>query len=157
LELRNKIRPKVIHVIGNGKEVSMWSDNWSDMGHLTQFVTYKDIHDARINEECSVADMIDDNKWIWPKQWVNKFTQLRNLHVLLLNDEKSDAVKWRKCNGQMIDFTVRDVWWDMKCAQDKVNWWKVIWFSQCNPRCAFILWLAVKSKLATQDHMMKWN
>nr|GEX22108.1 hypothetical protein [Tanacetum cinerariifolium] len=131
LELKNKIMPKIIHVIGNGKDVSMWSDNWSDMGHLTQFVTYKDIHDARINEECSVVDMIDDNKWIWPEQWVNKFTQLRNLHVPLLNNEKSDAVKWRKCNGQMIEFSVRDIWWDMKCAQNKVHWWKVIW---CNPR-----------------------
>nr|GEU71832.1 hypothetical protein [Tanacetum cinerariifolium] len=123
LYLRNKIRPKIIHVIGNVKDVSMWSDNWSDMGHLTQFVTYKDIHDARINEECSVVDMIDDNKWIWPEQ-------------------------------RMIEFSVRDIWWDMKCAQNKVYWWKVIW---CNPRCAFVFWLAVKGKLATQDHMMKWN
>ncbi|GJZ13730.1 hypothetical protein Tco_0548960 [Tanacetum coccineum] len=82
-ELRNKIRLNIIHVI--------------------------DIHDARINEECSVADMIDDNKWIWSEQWVNKFTQLRNLHVPLLNNKKSDVVKWRKCNGQMIEFSVRNV------------------------------------------------
>ncbi|GKC86929.1 RNA-directed DNA polymerase, eukaryota, reverse transcriptase zinc-binding domain protein, partial [Tanacetum coccineum] len=34
---------------------------------------------------------------------------------------------------------------------------KVIWFTQCNPRCAFILWMAIQEKLATQDKMMKWS
>ncbi|GJX25477.1 RNA-directed DNA polymerase, eukaryota, reverse transcriptase zinc-binding domain protein [Tanacetum coccineum] len=68
LELRDEIKPKIIHEIGNSIKVSIWNDNWSDMGYLNQLVTYKDIHDARINENCSVVDMIKDNKWIWPEQ-----------------------------------------------------------------------------------------
>ncbi|GKB24961.1 RNA-directed DNA polymerase, eukaryota, reverse transcriptase zinc-binding domain protein [Tanacetum coccineum] len=51
LELRNKIRPYTFHQIGNGEDVSMWNDNWCDLGHLKQFVTNKDIHEARIQAE----------------------------------------------------------------------------------------------------------
>nr|GEU68378.1 RNA-directed DNA polymerase, eukaryota, reverse transcriptase zinc-binding domain protein [Tanacetum cinerariifolium] len=127
LELRNKIRPHRVHIIGNGKNVSMWND----MGYLKQFATNKDIHDARLNENCCVADMIENNEWIWPGKWKN--------------------------NGQMVEFSIRDVWLDMKCVHPNVSWWKIIRFPQCNPRCAFILWMSVKEKLATQDKMVKWN
>ncbi|GJS53317.1 RNA-directed DNA polymerase, eukaryota, reverse transcriptase zinc-binding domain protein [Tanacetum coccineum] len=144
LDLKYKIRHNIIHVIGN--------DNWSEMGYLKQYVTDRDIHDARIDKDCCVSDMIEENEWVWPKQWVRKFTQKLSLVFLSLEtsqiqestpcydigytteNDKKDTVKWRKRNGQMVDFSIRDVWWDMKCVQNSVPWWKVIWFSQCNPR-----------------------
>ncbi|GKB87696.1 RNA-directed DNA polymerase, eukaryota, reverse transcriptase zinc-binding domain protein [Tanacetum coccineum] len=45
---------------GNGINVPMWTDNWSDVGWLKQFVTDKDIHKARLNTKCSIVDMIED-------------------------------------------------------------------------------------------------
>ncbi|GJT52831.1 RNA-directed DNA polymerase, eukaryota, reverse transcriptase zinc-binding domain protein [Tanacetum coccineum] len=51
-----------------GKLQLIQNDNWYNLGHLSQFVTQKDIHDARMDEDCSVADMIDNNKWVWPEQ-----------------------------------------------------------------------------------------
>ncbi|GJU01943.1 RNA-directed DNA polymerase, eukaryota, reverse transcriptase zinc-binding domain protein [Tanacetum coccineum] len=99
LKLRNKIRPHIVHVIGNGKNVSMWNDNWSDIGYLKQFMTSKDVHDARINEDCSVADILEDSELTWPDQWVKKFTLLRHLKVPLFNNDQEDAIKWRKRNG----------------------------------------------------------
>ncbi|GJS28519.1 RNA-directed DNA polymerase, eukaryota, reverse transcriptase zinc-binding domain protein [Tanacetum coccineum] len=63
LDLRNKIRPYIIHKVGNGKRISMWNDNWSNHGFLKQFVTDRDIHDARISENCCVADLIENGKW----------------------------------------------------------------------------------------------
>ncbi|GKA74998.1 hypothetical protein Tco_0781376 [Tanacetum coccineum] len=74
-----------------------------------KYVTDKDIHDVRINENCCVADVIENNEWVWPEQWVRNFTHLRQLKVPLLDNEKVDTVKWRKRNGQMIEFSVRDV------------------------------------------------
>ncbi|GJV47845.1 RNA-directed DNA polymerase, eukaryota, reverse transcriptase zinc-binding domain protein [Tanacetum coccineum] len=133
LELRDKIRPHIIHIVGNGRNVSMWKDSWNEMGHLSSFVTNKDIYDARIDENCSVAEMI------------------------MNNDDHEDYVKWKKNNGVLVDFSIKEAWRDLKCVQPTVPWWKVIWFSHCNPRCAFILWMAIKGKLATQDKMMKWN
>nr|GEZ10239.1 hypothetical protein [Tanacetum cinerariifolium] len=36
-----------------------------------------------------------------------------------------------------------------------MEWWKVIWFPQNIPRKAFVLWLASKEKLITQDKLSK--
>ncbi|GKB32581.1 RNA-directed DNA polymerase, eukaryota, reverse transcriptase zinc-binding domain protein, partial [Tanacetum coccineum] len=90
-------------------------------------------------------------------QWVEKFPILRQLKVPLLNKDLEDIVKWKKRNGQMVELSIRDVWWDMKCGQTSVFWWYIVWFPQCNPMCAFILWMTVKEKLATHDRMMKWS
>ncbi|GKG14823.1 RNA-directed DNA polymerase, eukaryota, reverse transcriptase zinc-binding domain protein, partial [Tanacetum coccineum] len=40
--------------------------------------------------------------------------------------------------------------------RNKVHWDKLVWFSQCIPRHTFILWLAIKEKLVTQDKIIKW-
>ncbi|GJR79018.1 zinc finger, CCHC-type containing protein [Tanacetum coccineum] len=48
-----------------------------------------------------------------------------------LNEYEKDCVKWK--NGD------------------------VVWFPQCNPRNAFIVWMAILGKLYTQDRIQKWN
>ncbi|GJR29867.1 hypothetical protein Tco_1106099 [Tanacetum coccineum] len=79
LELRDKIRPHIVHIIGNGRYISMWNDYWNEMGQLSNFVTNKEIYDARMDENSCVADMIMENEWVWPKNWARKFTQLEKL------------------------------------------------------------------------------
>ncbi|GKA77311.1 hypothetical protein Tco_0783772, partial [Tanacetum coccineum] len=64
---------------GNGRYISMWNDYWNEMGQLSNFVTNKEIYDARIDENSCVADMIMENEWVWPKNWARKFTQLEKL------------------------------------------------------------------------------
>ncbi|GJX72018.1 reverse transcriptase domain, reverse transcriptase zinc-binding domain protein [Tanacetum coccineum] len=39
----------------------------------------------------------------------------------------------------------------------KVDWYHVVWFTQFQPRQAFILWLAILGRLATQDRVEKWS
>ena len=44
----------------------------------------------------------------------------------------------------------------MKVCYPKVIWFKHVWFSQCIPRHSFILWMAVKGRLKTQDRISRW-
>ena len=57
----------------------------------------------------------------------------------------------------MVNFSTNEVWRDFKEDLPVVKWWKAIWFSQCNPRWAFTLWMAVRRKPLTQDRMLKWT
>lgn len=45
---------------------------------------------------------------------------------------------------------IRDNW-------PKVGWAHIIWFPQCNPRHAFIIWLAIQGRLSTEDRMHLWQ
>lgn len=39
----------------------------------------------------------------------------------------------------------------------KVKWYNHLWFTQCVPKCAFVLWLTLKNKLMTKDRILQWN
>ncbi|GKB46101.1 ribonuclease H-like domain-containing protein, partial [Tanacetum coccineum] len=38
-----------------------------------------------------------------------------------------------------------------------INWYDVMWFSNCIPRYAFHFWLVMKRKLKTQDTLRQWD
>ena len=66
LEMRNKLRPFIVHIVGKGTDISMSNNNWSPIGHLKKFISNRMLYDARLMEDSSVADMIEDGKWKWP-------------------------------------------------------------------------------------------
>ncbi|GKF21335.1 hypothetical protein Tco_0069973, partial [Tanacetum coccineum] len=107
LELRNKVRPFFVHTVGKGKNISMWNDNWCTLGNLKKFISNIMLSDARIEENCSIADMIENDIWNWPPEW--------------------DTA------GKMIDFSVKNAWWDLRDKQNSVSWWKIDRIMKWNP------------------------
>nr|XP_043608802.1 uncharacterized protein LOC122580603 [Erigeron canadensis] len=100
--------------------------------------------------------MIKDSKWNWPLGWINRVLELGNLSVPVLHNDVADKVIWKNNNGNEVDFSVGRVWKDTRECGSKVRWSKVVWFSQCVPSHAFILWLAMRDRMQTQDRMAKW-
>ncbi|GKD28050.1 hypothetical protein Tco_1234264 [Tanacetum coccineum] len=45
-----------------------------------------------------------------------------------------DEVKWKNSEGKLIDFNIKNAWWDLRDKKETVKWWKMKWFPQCNPR-----------------------
>nr|GEV46804.1 RNA-directed DNA polymerase, eukaryota, reverse transcriptase zinc-binding domain protein [Tanacetum cinerariifolium] len=66
------------------------------------------------------------------------------------------AWKERTNNGNFKAFSCNQDLKVLRTLNDKVQWWKVIWFSQNIPRQAFVLWMAMKKKLVTQDKLALW-
>ena len=64
---------------------------------------------------------------------------------------------WKDKNGKIVDYSTKTVYNTLSQSGRVVKWNKVVWFSQCNPRMAFILWMAMRCKLQTQDRIMRWN
>ena len=134
----------------------MWYDYWYRTGPLSTFISNKCIYDARMKCNATVADMIENNNWCWPNEWYNKYPILNQIQVPQLVASNNDIVKWRTKAGQLINFSTQKAWDDLKVELPVVKWYKAVWFSQCNPRWAFTLWMAIKRKLLTKDRMMKW-
>jgi hypothetical protein len=40
---------------------------------------------------------------------------------------------------------------------EKVIWYKLVWFSLAIPKQAFILWLAMRDRLPTWERLLKWG
>lgn len=54
------------------------------------------------------------------------------------------------------EYFVKIAWESLRENEPKIDWSQVVWFSQCTPKHAFILWLAIQGKLLTQDRMIAW-
>ncbi|GKB71204.1 RNA-directed DNA polymerase, eukaryota, reverse transcriptase zinc-binding domain protein [Tanacetum coccineum] len=96
LEMRYKVRPFFVHVVGNGKDIDIWSDNWCTISHMNQLISNSMLSDARIND-----------------------------NFLRLNENMKDEVKWKSSEGKLIDFNIKNAWWDLRDKMESVKWWKV--------------------------------
>ncbi|PWA40519.1 RNA-directed DNA polymerase, eukaryota, Reverse transcriptase zinc-binding domain protein [Artemisia annua] len=141
----------------NGRTVSMWFDNWSSIGPLHQYITYRDLYDARLDVDLKVSEMVRDNNWVWPSEWYRKFNVVTNIEVPDINPNKCDEVVWKTSSGMEKDFAVKNVCRELRSNVPVVTWWKLVWYSQCIPKHAFILWIAINNRMNTQDRLQKWG
>ncbi|GJY35773.1 RNA-directed DNA polymerase, eukaryota, reverse transcriptase zinc-binding domain protein [Tanacetum coccineum] len=72
--------------------VSMWFDNWSEIGPLFQYITYRDIYDERLDRGLKVSDMIDNSGWMWPNDWYGKFPMITSLNVPTISTGSDDKI-----------------------------------------------------------------
>ncbi|PWA90893.1 RNA-directed DNA polymerase, eukaryota, Reverse transcriptase zinc-binding domain protein [Artemisia annua] len=72
-----------------------------------------------------------------------------------LNDDIEDKIVWRTNCGKEAEFSIKVVNFDLNRLNPCVEWWKLVWYSQCIPKHTFILWLA--NRQSTQDRLMKWG
>ncbi|GKG03513.1 hypothetical protein Tco_0311149, partial [Tanacetum coccineum] len=92
-DMRDKVRPYIVNVLGDGSETSMWHDNWNVVGPISKVINNRSLYDARLSNACTVKDMIKDNRWIWPSKWKNQFPILNQVDVPSLHTRRSDMVK----------------------------------------------------------------
>lgn len=141
LNLRQEVRNHLIVKLGDGSKTSMWFDIWSPVGALHRYISYMDLYDARFNARMIIREFVDDVNGQWPPEWYHKFPMITHIQQIKIVPDKSDMVMWKKNDGS----------W----SSCRVEWSKLIWFSQNIPKHAFVLWLAVQSKLPTQDKLRK--
>ncbi|GJU22982.1 RNA-directed DNA polymerase, eukaryota, reverse transcriptase zinc-binding domain protein [Tanacetum coccineum] len=147
LSLREKVRKHIGWKIGDGKSINVWHDKWCNVSPLSDFIDSRDIYDARLGKECTLNEIISDGRWVWPEEWNSDFEVLRNVQIPVLDNEVKDKATWITNNGIEKCFTVGNVWTDMICDDTKVDWFKLVWFSQSIPRHAFVTWVAIQKRL----------
>ncbi|GJU68574.1 RNA-directed DNA polymerase, eukaryota, reverse transcriptase zinc-binding domain protein [Tanacetum coccineum] len=157
LNLRSKIRNNILKKLGNGEDTNVWFDNWSNVGPICDIVPFKSRYEARLHEKSSVADMLNEKEWNWPSDWKSKFREISKIVIPNLKENVKDSTVWRDGNGKEGRFSTKKVWENFRIDLPDVNWYKVIWFTQGNPRYAFIMWLAMHIRLTTQDRLIKWG
>ncbi|GJV17832.1 RNA-directed DNA polymerase, eukaryota, reverse transcriptase zinc-binding domain protein [Tanacetum coccineum] len=127
LELRDKMKPFVVYKIRNGKKTSLWYDKWCSIAPIKDIIPNRLMLEARFKGNETVKEGIVNYTVLW-----------------LSTDNKESK------------FSSKLAWLSLKENWPKVEWSKIVWFSQCNPKQAFILWMTIQGKLLTQDRMMTW-
>ncbi|GKA88883.1 RNA-directed DNA polymerase, eukaryota, reverse transcriptase zinc-binding domain protein [Tanacetum coccineum] len=96
LGLRDKIMDFVNVKLGNGKSCIIWFDKWHSRGPLSKLIDHRTIGLAGLDINAKVIDLIDNNSWSWPIDWVGEYDDVLNVPVPALNSELEDRTYW--CN-----------------------------------------------------------
>ncbi|GKA83227.1 RNA-directed DNA polymerase, eukaryota, reverse transcriptase zinc-binding domain protein, partial [Tanacetum coccineum] len=140
LDIRDQIKDKVVYKFGNGANISVWFDNWSEIGSLFQYITYIDLYDERLNSVLKVSDMIGNSKWKWPSEWHHKFPMITRLADPAINADIEDKIVWKTNSRMITDFFVSIVKHDLNrqslidslTTQDKLQKWGNLVVNRCS-------------------------
>ncbi|PWA46435.1 RNA-directed DNA polymerase, eukaryota, Reverse transcriptase zinc-binding domain protein [Artemisia annua] len=103
----------------------------------------------------TVKEFVMDESGQWPAEWSYKFPTITQLQQIVLNPERKDMLLWKRNDGSLHKFSIRQAYRDMIENGESVNWHKLVWFYHNIPNHAFILWLAIQMKLPTQYKIKK--
>ncbi|XP_021996307.1 uncharacterized protein LOC110893509 [Helianthus annuus] len=135
---------------------SAWYDRWCECGPLASFISPRIILAAGFSLHDSVKDVWADGSWKWPTAWRDLFPVLIQLDNLQLNPNSRDRFLW-KDGDKSYDHSSACVWQSIRARETEVDLVNVVWFSQCIPRHAFLMWLIMRRKLLTQDKILQWD
>nr|GEV17300.1 hypothetical protein [Tanacetum cinerariifolium] len=63
MEIKDTVKSKIIHVLGNGRNTSMWYDKWHPQGPLCAMISRRARYEAGLSKSINVSDMIEDGNW----------------------------------------------------------------------------------------------
>ncbi|GJY20379.1 hypothetical protein Tco_0392945 [Tanacetum coccineum] len=96
----------MVYKIGNRKDTSLWYDNRSQIGPLSQLISQRDIYDARLYRDMKVCEMIKNGKWCWPEEWYERFPMITSIDVSKFNSLTADKIIWKDNDGEWDKFSV---------------------------------------------------
>ncbi|KAJ0455366.1 putative reverse transcriptase zinc-binding domain-containing protein [Helianthus annuus] len=102
------------------------------------------------------SDIYSNFTWRWPVAWRDSFPVLIQLDQLTFDPNKEDKLLWRT-GDPFRDFSSACAWDSIRHREMDVEWCPIVWFAQCIPRHAFLMWLIMRRKLLTQDKILKWD
>ncbi|GKC14629.1 RNA-directed DNA polymerase, eukaryota, reverse transcriptase zinc-binding domain protein [Tanacetum coccineum] len=144
--MRDKVKKHIGWKLRNGKLVNVWHDQWCGVSPLSEFISSRDVYDARLKDNCTVKEVIQDGRWVWPNEWSSDFEKLRQIQIPVLKENCKDCDVWITRLGKELKFKIGEVWKDLCRNNAKVDWCSMVWFPQAIPRHAFVLWLAYKRR-----------
>ncbi|GJV35561.1 RNA-directed DNA polymerase, eukaryota, reverse transcriptase zinc-binding domain protein [Tanacetum coccineum] len=143
----------------NGMRKSIWeaeSNNNDSHG-------WKELMKIRDKIKPYVMFKIGDGKSIsvWHDKWceigpLDKYPEISQIEVPILSNKK-DSVMWVCEGNKAMKYTTKAAWLTLRDNWPKVDWYHMVWYSQCSPKQAIILWMTIQRKLLTQDRMKVWE
>ena len=64
---------------------------------------------------------------------------------------------WKEKSGFKQRFSTSETWLLLRESKTECFWARGIWFSQANPKFAFMAWLSIRDRMSTLDRASRWS
>ena len=111
------------------------------------------IYDAGLPRNATVSTIIHEGSWRWPLANSTELLILKEetTNLSFLPTDGSDTIKWLLSSSGR--FSTSSAWDQVRESKPQVFWKHIVWYPGNLPKASFILWLAVRRKLGTQDRL----
>nr|GEV32463.1 hypothetical protein [Tanacetum cinerariifolium] len=109
LHVCNMVRPFIWFRVGDGSKATAWFDKWCYVGPLADIISNSDIYGARYSRSAKVKDIIVNDFWGWPNDWMLKYLELGTIGVPHLSNA-SDMLVRTNLSNENVSFSVAAVW-----------------------------------------------
>ena len=153
LQLRPLYRPLIKYIVGHGRNISLWFDNWLPSGPIQASLGDRVIYDSGLSRTATVAEITLGNLWRWPVANSPELLILKEetSNLSFFPSDKQDSIAW--VPSTLGIFSTRSAWENIRHSKAIVMWRHIVWFPGNIPRASFILWLAIRCRLGTQDRL----
>lgn len=156
LNLRGEFRRFFKMEVGDGSSVFFWHDSWVLNRPLFDRFSSREIASLGFSEEDKVSEFIINDIVQWPPEVIVKWPELRET-LVTINVNRIDKARWVSRDGRLGVFKSSSTWNDFREIYPEAGWIHLVWFSNLIPKHSFILWLAIRNKLMTQERMQVWQ
>ncbi|GKC61991.1 hypothetical protein Tco_1089589, partial [Tanacetum coccineum] len=108
LSLRDNIRRNVGYKICNGRGCFIWYDKWHSNGPLCRVISNDMVKSSGFDLKAKVADFVGDNGWKWPSRWKDRFKDVLDVPVLVLDQDRDDMTLWFNKHNKEVRFSVKE-------------------------------------------------
>ncbi|XP_031247322.1 uncharacterized protein LOC116105039 [Pistacia vera] len=157
LRMREMLRKHFVVKLGDGRSTFLWYDSWHPLGALDEIVPTNFFYDSELDQQARVSDVLVNGQWTWPDCPREAYLQIISQGSPASSNPPHDVVMWRSSDGKLLNYSSRHSWHDLGPTGNMAPWSSIVWTGTCIPKHSFILWLAIKGKLVTQDRMQAWT
>lgn len=145
--------------IKNGSSTSFWFDNWSPLGRLFERTGPHGAIDMGIPLDATVETVMGCSRR--RRHRVDIFNQIEaEIRCLFTKDDAAgnDIPLWKfSANTFKRTFSTKGTWNLIRTTNERVDWYKGVWFPYATPKYSFLMWLALHDRLSTGDRLKLWN
>lgn len=133
LRLRILITQRVWVLPGNGQTCRFWTDPWTDLGPLFNYIGANGPQITGIPRSAALHSLWSNGGWIMPAERSPRLEELQ-IHMITLSlGDSVDTLQWR-VNGQLSNsFKSSTVYHLIREQKPQVPWEKVIWIKKGIP------------------------
>ncbi|GKC04702.1 hypothetical protein Tco_0996312 [Tanacetum coccineum] len=84
--------------------------SWDFLGSFKKLIDHRMISLVGLSTNTKVIDMIENNYWNWPIDYIGEYDTVLDVLVPILNDDLEDKVVWYNKKNKEKYFSVSDVW-----------------------------------------------
>nr|GEY15403.1 putative RNA-directed DNA polymerase, eukaryota, reverse transcriptase zinc-binding domain protein [Tanacetum cinerariifolium] len=110
---------------------------------LASIISSRDIYRACLTSNSKVGDLLLEGTLVWPPDLFARYPMLLSFTSPSLVGP-CDQQEWHNRSGNIVPFLVNEVWNSIRPMAAKVDWFRVICFTNCIPRHAINFWLIIK-------------